>query len=78
MYLLEQGKIFEQAAGGESDLRSKQIQLIQKIRGSSGGLYLQNAPRMARRLLMQAGVGTNSAVGDFRVRFCISSFIGEE
>lgn len=76
LYLLEEGKMLEQAKtmGGEQDLRARQMQIISRLRGSAGGgggggLYLQNAPRIARKMLLQAGNDSlnPNAAGDFKV-----------
>ena len=67
MYLLEQGKILEQATQGEGgDIGRMQMHQVNRLKGK-GGDYLQNAPRMARKLLMNGGIG--EAGGDFKVRF---------
>ena len=68
MYILEQGKVFDQAiAGGggpEQDIHRMQMHQVNRLKGK-GGAYLQNAPRMARRMLMNGG--NEVAGGDFKV-----------
>ena len=64
MYLLEQGKVLEQFSNSEHDIRRQQINIIKKMRCSSS-TYADNAPRMARRLLMNTD--DHRSIGDFKV-----------
>lgn len=66
MYILEQGKILDQAASGGDlqDVQRMQMHQVNRLKGKGGG-YVQNAPRMARRMLMNGGDGAGQ--GDFKV-----------
>lgn len=62
MYILEQGKVFD-GLEGDKDISRLQMHQVNRLKGKGGG-YVQNAPRMARRLLMS---GTTAPEGDFKV-----------
>lgn len=62
MYILEQGKVFD-GLDGEKDISRLQMHQVNRLKGKGGG-YVQNAPRMARRLLMS---GSTAPEGDFKV-----------
>jgi len=64
MYILEQGKIMDQAVNSEHDVQRLQMHQVNRLKGKGGG-YAYNAPRMARRMLMNGGVVQPD--GDFKV-----------
>jgi Ca2+-binding EF-hand superfamily protein len=64
MYILEEGKIMDQAALGEGDVQRMQMHQVNRLKGK-GGDFMHNAPRMARRLLMNGG--NTAPDGDFKV-----------
>ena len=66
MYILEQGKIMDQAnVNSEAhDVQRLQMHQVNRLKGKGGG-YAYNAPRMARRMLMNGGVVQPD--GDFKV-----------
>jgi Ca2+-binding EF-hand superfamily protein len=64
MYLLEQGRVLDEAAAGGNDIQRMQMHQVNRLKGK-GGDYLQNAPRMARRMLMNGG--DRAPEGDFKV-----------
>lgn len=63
MHLLEQGKVFEQAHGIETDSRKMQIKQINRIKGNESS-FASYAPRMARKMLMSGGEQKD---GEFKV-----------
>jgi len=67
MYILEQGKVFD-GLEGDKDISRLQMHQVNRLKGKGGG-YVQNAPRMARRLLMS---GTTAPEGDFKVTALLS------
>jgi Ca2+-binding EF-hand superfamily protein len=71
MYILEQGRVLEQAATTVNDIQRVQQHQVNRLKGK-GGDFLQNAPRMARRLLMSGGV---TPEGDFKVSLALSRFV---
>lgn len=62
LYILEQGKVLDDAVNADDDVRKLQIQQINKIKGvTSGSLsYAQNASRSARKLILN-----DNSQGDF-------------
>lgn len=72
MYILEQGKILDQAVGGDQDVQRMQMHQVNRLKGKGGG-YVQNAPRMARRMLMNGG--DDAGQGDFKVRMIIAELV---
>lgn len=64
MYILEQGKIMDQAIKSENDIQQLQMHQVNRLKGKGGG-YAYNAPRMARKMLMNGGDVQPS--GDFKV-----------
>jgi hypothetical protein len=66
MYLLEKGRILDQAMHPDNDVKRIQKHQINRLKGSIGGDYLNNAPRLARKMLMESG---NDATGEFKVIF---------
>ncbi|KAJ1442329.1 hypothetical protein B484DRAFT_442214 [Ochromonadaceae sp. CCMP2298] len=63
MYLLEEGKVLQQGADAENDMARMQKTQLSRLMGT-GGAYAQNAPRMARKLLMSAGEPSESDFKD--------------
>lgn len=66
MYVLEQGRTFDHALVPANDTARSQIHQINRLKGT-GGDYLHNAPRMARRLLMNGGGSGVGAPNEFSV-----------
>eukprot|EP01038_Epipyxis_sp_PR26KG_P004534 gene4534-6404_t len=63
MYLLEKGRILDQAMHPDHDIKRIQKHQINRLKGSTGGDYLNNAPRLARKMLMESG---GDAAGEFK------------
>jgi Ca2+-binding EF-hand superfamily protein len=61
MHILEQGRIFDHALFPGDDLRRDQVRQINRLKGS-GGDYIKNAPRLARRALLADGSNTSHGV----------------
>jgi Ca2+-binding EF-hand superfamily protein len=67
MHILEQGRVFDHALFPSDDLRRSQVRQINRLKGS-GGDYLQNAPRLARRALLAHGSSASFGV-EFTVQY---------
>jgi len=63
MYILEQGRVLDEAVSADKDVHRLQMHQVNRLKGK-GGAYVQNAPRMARRLLMNGGAAVDG--GDFK------------
>lgn len=76
MYLLEEGKVLQQERQNDPDhaIRQRQIRQLKHMKGAEG-MFVSQAPQLARKMFRDADAQGGVPVGEFKVCILLSIWV---